>query len=89
MPLSKELKQEILKKITGNDKNTGDTSFQIALLTERIKHLSSHLEKNKKDFVTQRSLIKLVNQRRKLLDYLKKHKLEQYRNLIKQLDIRK
>jgi small subunit ribosomal protein S15 len=89
MPLSKEKKLEILKKITGNEKNTGDTSFQIALLTERIKHLSSHLEKNKKDFVTQRSLIKLVNQRRKLLDYLKKHKLEQYRNLIKQLDIRK
>jgi small subunit ribosomal protein S15 len=89
MPLSKEKKLEILKNITGSDKNTGDTSFQIALLTERIKHLSSHLENNKKDFVTQRSLIKLVNQRRKLLDYLKKHKLEQYRNLIKQLDIRK
>jgi len=89
MPLSKEKKLEILKNITGSDKNTGDTSFQIALLTERIKHLTSHLEKNKKDFVTQRSLIKLVNQRRKLLNYLKKHKLEQYKNLIQQLEIRK
>lgn len=89
MPLTKEKKQEIIKKIAGNEKNTGDTSAQIALLTERIKHLSSHLENHKKDVVTERSLIKLVNQRRSLLNYLKKHNLEKYRTLIKDLDIRK
>ncbi|GAB4452320.1 MAG: 30S ribosomal protein S15 [Bacteroidia bacterium] len=89
MPLTKEKKQEIIKKITGSEKNTGDTSAQIALLTERIAHLSSHLERNKKDVVTERSLIKLVNQRRKLLNYLKKHHLEKYRSLIKELNIRK
>lgn len=89
MPLTKEKKQEIVKKIAGNEKNTGDTSAQIALLTERISHLSSHLKNNPKDIVTQRSLIKIVNQRRKLLNYLKKHHLEKYRNLIKELDIRK
>lgn len=89
MPLSKEKKQEIIKKIAGNEKNTGDTSVQIALLTERIQHLSSHLETNQKDIVTNRTLIKIVNQRRKLLNYLKKHNLEKYRTLIKELEIRK
>lgn len=89
MPLTKETKAEIIKKIAGNTKNTGDTSVQIALLTERIRHLSEHIQTNKKDFVTQRSLIKLVNQRRKLLNYLKAHNLDKYRTLIKELDIRK
>ncbi|MCX7728519.1 MAG: 30S ribosomal protein S15 [Bacteroidia bacterium] len=89
MSLTKEKKQEIIKKITGNEKNTGDTSAQIALLTEKINHLTEHLKNNKKDFVTQRSLIKTVNQRRKLLNYLKKHNLEKYRSLIKELEIRK
>lgn len=89
MALTKEKKAEIIKKITGNEKNTGNTSAQIALLTERIKHLSEHIQTNKKDFVTQRSLIKLVNQRRKLLNYLKLHNLDKYRALIKELDIRK
>lgn len=89
MPLTKEKKQEIIKKITGDEKNTGDTCAQIALLTERIKHLSQHLQTNKKDFVTQRALVKLVHQRKKLLNYLKTHNLEKYRTLIKELDIRK
>ncbi len=89
MSLTKEKKQEIIKKFAGSEKNTGDTSAQIALLTERIKHLSQHLENNKKDFVTQRSLIRLVNRRRKLLNYLKAHHLDKYRELIKQLNIRK
>ncbi|RME15330.1 MAG: 30S ribosomal protein S15 [Bacteroidetes bacterium] len=89
MPLTKEKKQEIIKKFAGNEKNTGDTSAQIALLTERIALLTNHLQNNKKDFVTQRTLIKLVNQRKKLLNYLKKHNLEKYRTLIKTLDIRK
>lgn len=89
MPLTKEKKQEIIKKITDNPKNTGDTSVQIALITERIQQLSTHLQNNKKDFVTQRSLIKLVNQRKKLLNYLKNKNIEKYRSLIKELEIRK
>ncbi|GIV29255.1 MAG: 30S ribosomal protein S15 [Bacteroidia bacterium] len=89
MALTKEKKHEIIKKFAGNEKNTGDTSAQIALLTERIGHLTNHLQNNKKDFVTQRTLIKIVNQRKKLLNYLKKHNLEKYRSLIKELDIRK
>ncbi len=89
MPLTKEKKKEIIKKIGKKKKNTGDVSVQIALITERIKHLSQHLQNNKKDYVTQRSLIKLVNQRRKLLNYLKDNNLNKYRELIKELDIRK
>lgn len=89
MPLTKEKKAEIIKKITNNEKNTGDTSAQIALLTERIELLSKHLQNNKKDFVTERSLVKIVNQRKKLLNYLKKHHLEKYRELIEKLNIRK
>ncbi len=89
MPLTKEKKKEIIKKIGKSEKNTGDVSVQIALITERIKHLSQHLQNNKKDYVTQRSLIKLVNQRRKLLNYLKDNNLNKYRELIKELDIRK
>lgn len=89
MPLSKETKQEIIKKIAQNEKNTGDTAVQIALITERLNHLSKHLAKHKKDFVTQRSLVKLVHQRKKLLEYLKRKNLNKYRELIKQLDIRK
>ncbi|GAB4203936.1 MAG: 30S ribosomal protein S15 [Bacteroidia bacterium] len=89
MSLTKEKKQEIIKKFAGSEKNTGDTSAQISLLTERINHLTNHLQNNKKDFVTQRTLIKTVNQRKKLLNYLKDHNLEKYRSLIKELDIRK
>ncbi len=89
MTITKENKKSTVKKIASSDKNTGDTSVQIALLTDRIKHLSEHLKGQKKDFVTQRSLIKMVNQRRALLNYLKGKDLKKYRDLIKTLDIRK
>ena len=89
MSTSKEKKQETLKKEVEVKKNMGDTAVQIELLTEKIKRLSSHLQKNKKDFVTQRALIKSVNRRRKLLNYLKKNNLEKYRSLLKELDLRK
>ncbi len=89
MAITKENKKSTVKKIASSDKNTGDTSVQIALLTDRIKHLSEHLKGQKKDFVTQRSLIKMVNQRRALLNYLKGKDLKKYRDLIKTLDIRK
>jgi small subunit ribosomal protein S15 len=89
MYLTSEIKKEIIKKNAGSEKNTGSIEAQIALFTYRIDHLTEHLKKHKKDFVTHRSLIALVGKRRALLDYLKKHNLEKYRNIIKTLDIRK
>ena len=89
MYLSTEVKKEIFKKHGGSEKNTGATESQIALFTHRIDHLSKHLQANKKDFGTQRSLLNLVGKRRALLDYLKRTDLEKYRALIKTLEIRK
>lgn len=89
MYLTKEVKAEIFKKHGGSENNTGSTEGQIALFTHRINHLTGHLKKNHKDFNTERSLVKLVGKRRRLLDYLKKKDIEKYRTLIKELNIRK
>lgn len=89
MYLSKEVKSEIFKKHGGSEKNTGSTEGQIALFTYRINHLTEHLKSNRKDFNTERSLVKLVGKRRSLLDYLKNKDIEKYRQLIKELGIRK
>ena len=69
--------------------DTGSSEGQIALFTYRIKHLTEHLKINKKDKNTQRSLILLVNKRRKLLNYLKRNEIERYRTIIKKLKLRK
>ena len=84
-----ENKKEIFKKYGASEKNTGSTEGQIALFTHRINHLSNHLKKNHKDFNTERSLVKIVGKRRSLLDYLKKKDINKYRELIKELNIRK
>lgn len=89
MYLSTEKKQEIFKKYGGDSKNTGSTEGQIALFTYRINHLTEHLKKNKKDFGTQKALLDLVGKRRSLLDYYKKKDIVKYRELIKDLGIRK
>lgn len=89
MYLSNEVKKEIFKKHGGSETNTGSTEGQIALFTHRINHLTQHLKQNRKDFNTERSLVKLVGKRRSLLDYLKKKDIEKYRSLIKELNIRK
>ncbi len=89
MYLSKEVKADIFKKHGGSETNTGSTEGQIALFTHRINHLTQHLKKNHKDFNTERSLVKLVGKRRSLLDYLKKKDIVKYRELIKELGIRK
>ena len=89
MYLGIEKKKEIFKDITGSDKNTGSAEGQIALFTHRINHLTEHLKKNRKDFVTQHSLIKLVGKRRGLLNYLKTKDIERYRAIIKKLNLRK
>ncbi len=89
MYLTKEIKADIFKKYGGKDNNTGSTEGQVALFTHRINHLTQHLKKNHKDFNTERSLVRLVGKRRSLLDYLKKKDIVKYRELIKDLNIRK
>ncbi|NJB70784.1 small subunit ribosomal protein S15 [Saonia flava] len=89
MYLTKEVKADIFKKHGGSEKNTGSTEGQIALFTHRINHLTGHLKNNRKDYNTERSLVKLVGKRRSLLDYLKKKDIEKYRAVIKELNIRK
>ncbi|MCK9561111.1 MAG: 30S ribosomal protein S15 [Bacteroidales bacterium] len=89
MYLTAEKKSEILKKFGKSEKDTGSTEGQIALFTERINVLTEKLKENKKDTVTQRSLLKLVGKRRNLLDYLKSKDIEKYRALIKELNLRK
>lgn len=89
MYLSSEKKQEIFKQYGGDAKNTGSTEGQIALFTFRINHLTEHLKKNKKDKGTQKALLDLVGKRRSLLDYYKNRDIVKYRELIKELGIRK
>jgi small subunit ribosomal protein S15 len=89
MYLTKEVKEEIFNKFGGSATNTGSTEGQIALFTHRINHLTEHLKKNRHDYNTERSLVKLVGKRRSHLDYLKKKDINKYRELIKELGIRK
>ena len=89
MYLTKETKAEIFKKHGGSETNTGCTEGQIALFTFRINHLTEHLRANRKDYNTERSLVRLVGKRRSLLDYLKEKDIERYRAIIKELGIRK
>ena len=89
MYLSKDIKKKIFKDNSKSDTATGSAEAQIALFTYRINHLSSHLKSNKKDFNTEKSLVKLVGKRRSLLDYLKNKDIERYRLIIKKLNLRK
>ena len=89
MYLTAEKKQEIFSTYGKNAQDTGSTEGQIALFTFRIKNLTEHMKKSKKDVATMRSLVALVGKRRKLLAYLKKNDIERYRTIIKELGIRK
>ncbi len=89
MYLTTEKKQEFFKKFGKNEKDSGSAEAQVALFTYRISHLTEHLKKNKKDFNTQHSLIRLVGKRRSLLNYIKTKDIVRYRELIKELGIRK
>ena len=89
MYLTKETKKEIFKKYGKDAKNTGSAEGQIALFTHRINHLTDHLKQNRKDFNTERSLVKLVGKRRSLLDYLIKKDILRYRAIVKELGLRK
>jgi small subunit ribosomal protein S15 len=87
--ISKERKAEIIKQFGRTPQDTGSPEVQIALLTERITELTEHLKKNKKDHHSRRGLLKMVGQRRGLLEYLKKTNIEGYRELIERLGLRK
>ena len=87
--LTSERKITIFQTYGGNATNTGSIEGQVALLTERIAHISGHLKANHKDHSTQRGLMQLVGQRKRLLVYLQKHNLTGYRALIEKLGLRK
>ena len=86
---TKEDKEKIFEQFGKSKTNTGSAEGQIALFTKRIEHLSTHLKSNHKDYNTERSLVKLVGKRRSLLDYLMKKDINRYREIIKELGIRK
>jgi small subunit ribosomal protein S15 len=89
MSLTKEEKQSVVAKFGTNEKDTGSTEVQIALITKRINLLTEHFQIHKKDHNSRRGLLKLVGQRRKLLKYLKRTNLDKYRSVIEELNLRK
>jgi len=89
MVMTPEKKQEVIDEFRTHDDDTGSPEVQIALLSERIIYLTEHFKTHKKDHASRRGLLKLVGQRRRLLDYLKNKDVERYRTLIERLGIRK
>lgn len=89
MQLSTEAKKDLFKKFGESETDTGSAEAQIAMFSERINSLTEHLKKQKKDYSTQRSLIRLVGKRRSLLDFLIKNDITRYRKIIQELGIRK
>ncbi len=87
--LAAEKKQEIFAKYGKSNTDTGSPESQIALFSYRIAHLTEHLKRNRKDYTTRRSLLKLVGKRRRLLDYLRASDIERYRAIIKELGLRR
>ena len=88
MTVSKERKAELTKEFGANEKDTGNSKVQVAILTERIKELTEHMKTHQKDFHTRRGLLMLVGRRRRLLGYIKKNDINEYRELIAKLGIR-
>jgi small subunit ribosomal protein S15 len=89
MPLQVEQKAQVVKTFQRSSRDTGSPEVQIALLTERINSLTGHFKSHVKDFHSRRGLLKMVSQRRKLLDYLKRKDADKYRGLIERLGLRK
>lgn len=86
--ITKEQKAELIKQYGKSEQDSGSAEVQVAILTARIKELTEHMKSHKKDFHTRRGLLMLVGKRRRLLSYIKKNDIENYRNLIKSLGIR-
>jgi small subunit ribosomal protein S15 len=89
VPLTKEVKLEIIKSHGRSETDTGSAEVQIAMLTKRVNDLTEHLRTHPKDHYSRRGLLKLVGRRRRFLTYLQKHDLEGYRALIKELGLRR
>ena len=87
--MTKERKQEIINTYKRDEKDTGSPEVQVALLTERINELTEHLKVHKKDNHSRRGLFKMIGKRRNLLNYLAKKDLPKYREIVKQLNLRK
>ncbi|MBI3296894.1 MAG: 30S ribosomal protein S15 [Elusimicrobia bacterium] len=87
--MTKANKIEIITKFGATPKDTGSASVQVALLTARIKQISEHMGGHRKDYATQKGLLRMVSARRGHLAYLKKHDADQYAKILKQLDLRK
>ena len=88
MSITKENKKNLINEFSKNDKDTGSTGVQIAVLTERIKNLTEHFKTHNKDNHSKRGLVLLVNKRKKLLNYLSRKNKSEYSDLIKKLNIR-
>ena len=89
MSITAERKQELIKEFSAGPTDTGSAPVQIAVLSERIKNLTDHMQTHKKDFHSRRGLLVMVGQRRRLLDYVKKKDQTQYEALIKRLGLRR
>lgn len=89
MSITAEKKQELVKEYAIHDGDVGSPEVQVAILTERIKNLTEHMNLHKKDFHTRRGLLIMVGKRRRLLDYLKKVDETRYQKLIERLELRK
>ena len=88
MSITAERKQALIREYGIKDGDTGSPEVQVAVLTERIKNLTEHLKTHKKDFHSRRGLLMMVGQRRRLLDYVKRKKVERYETIIKKLGLR-
>ena len=89
MPLTKTAKEEVVKTFGANEKDTGRTDVQVALITKRVEELTEHFKRHPKDNNSRRGLLKIVGQRRRLLAYLRKRDLDKYREIIERLNLRK
>ncbi|HEV8246913.1 MAG TPA: 30S ribosomal protein S15 [Polyangiaceae bacterium] len=89
MPLHPDAKTGVITKFRLHEKDTGSPEVQIALLSQRIEYLTEHFKVHKKDHHSRRGLLKLVGQRRRLLDYLKKNSVDRYRTVVSSLSLRK
>ena len=87
--MSQPVKSEVIAQYKTHEKDTGSSDVQIALLTARINHLTEHLRAHRKDFHSRRGLLQMASRRRKLLDYLKRHDLTKYNDLLQRLNLRK
>jgi small subunit ribosomal protein S15 len=87
--MSTVVKPEIINEFKAHEKDTGSSEVQVALLTARINHLTEHLRTHRKDFHSRRGLLQMASRRRKLLDYLKRHNLPKYNELLQKLNLRR